>query len=195
MMSMHWLNRLGLRFRLLIPFVVLTLLTTTAVTCFCIWGQSVGLDKLAQRAGQRTGELVSGQEAAISSMQSNLTESFAGQEQSLNQGFTEVKSKLATELKATQEAQADRMEAGLESKVTGLSELLAPLASIALQSFDFDALNEYCERACGDPDVALCYVTTGDSPVTVFRKRDREGHAGPSRERGFPQKSVSWRRP
>lgn len=74
-----------------------------------------------------------------------------------------------------EEKQMVAAEASLRKKLGAVTQLIAKMSSIAIASYDFDAVNEYCGDACQDSDVLLCYVTDASGkPITTYSNSDDE---------------------
>lgn len=99
-------------------------------------------------------------------------------------GFSKSNASLAKDVavllegfRTSQEAQAERRAASqaeqakamLAGKAKGLAGILDRIAADAVWNFDYGALNQCCEQACKDPDVALCAVVdTKGKTLTEF---------------------------
>jgi len=74
-----------------------------------------------------------------------------------------------------EEKQVTAAEASLGTKLSAIAQLIAKMSGSAIASYDFDAINEYCQDACQDVDVLLCYVTDDSGePITTFSNSEDE---------------------
>lgn len=78
--------------------------------------------------------------------------------------------------KAMLEIEKNQFEAAqlsLRTKADSMANLVAGLAPVVIQTFDFDVLDNYCRALTEDPDIVLAYVTdnTGEL-LTSFRNEN-----------------------
>jgi methyl-accepting chemotaxis protein len=178
------IRKLSLRNRVLLPIGLLVVLLAATVTALLLRGEVAALGRIADLIDQEAGAIQSQQEKTVESVRSTLGASIEKQRGDLGGSLDATQERLGTgldrvlesqtrALAAVQETQAKSARESLEAKARGLADLLAHLAATPMRSYDFDTLNEYCERACADPDVALCYVRNADGDIqTIFRPKD-----------------------
>ena len=108
--------------------------------------------------------LLDGEEVTINSVLERQTKQQAAMLELQKEAFTGI-----------EEKQVTAAEASLSTKLSAIAQLIAKMSSSAIASYDFDAINEYCQDACQDADVLLCYVTDDSGePITTFSNSEDE---------------------
>jgi methyl-accepting chemotaxis protein len=88
-----------------------------------------------------------------------LAEDFIGQQKSA--------------MKTIERQQYEAAQVALQTKAVSMAGLVAGLAPVVIQTFDFDTLDNYCRTLTRDPDIIMAYVTdSSGSLLTTYRNRD-----------------------
>jgi len=85
----------------------------------------------------------------------------------------ELISQQSNAMLAIEKQQSDNAEFSLQTKAESMVSLVAGLAPIVIQTFDFDVLDNYCRALTEDPDIILTYVTNEQGDLlTTYRNQD-----------------------
>jgi methyl-accepting chemotaxis protein len=87
---------------------------------------------------------------------------------SLEQGASKMEASLLQDFSALEVSQEQAAAQSLEQKARSVANFVARLSPESLLTFELDKINEFCQIAHGDSDIAICYVVdTEGEPVTT----------------------------
>jgi methyl-accepting chemotaxis protein len=181
---MSFLRSLSLRSRVVLPIALLVIALIGVTTFLLLRGERAALDSIARALDTKSGEIRSNQGRVFETVQTRLGESVDTQRAELERSLQATQVSLRGQLDGVldrqgrslasfQEGQIRSARESLATKAKGLAQLLAHLSATPILSYDFDSLNNFCEQACNDGDVAIAWVENPEGkPQTVFRNEN-----------------------
>ena len=177
-------KKLGIQGRFVLASGIATLILAAVLTSVQMWRMTQAFSKVENDISSQLKSIGTSQKQSVNGAIQQMGTTISKQSQNFSTGISKAKSKLDAEMDALQESTKTSLdsisedlltqgESALKERTEKLSQLFAKLAITPIQSFDFEVLNEYCQTACTDEDVLLCYVTDMEGQnQTVFRNEE-----------------------
>jgi methyl-accepting chemotaxis protein len=150
--------RLKLVHKLILLLCGIMILVISGTTIVLLNNLSKTTTGMLAKTSDLNNEIQKKQGGILQKMQKEQREQFSGIAVRQDSAFEKVGKNMTTSFEEITKSQSQTAEKALKTKAQGMTDLIAKVSAIALSTFNFDALNEYCQAACNDSEILMAMI-------------------------------------